>query len=87
MMYCVYFHHSMGGEVADCSSESAVGGEGVATGRVGEEERGNEREEEMDSVLLFDEKTDSFQLYKEKVYIIKMTLSLSLLLAIIMLNG
>ena len=58
-MYCSFV-----GGAGDCSSDGSM----VGTGVVGEGEMGEEEKEEggeKDSVLLFDEKTDSFQLFKE----------------------
>ena len=54
--------------MGDCSSDgSVVGTTGTAGEGVRKEMDEEEKEEggEKDSVLLFDEKTDSFQLYKE----------------------
>ena len=51
--------------MGDCSGDSSAGLDGGVQPGSGEGGREVEEQGQMDSVLLFDEKTDSFQLYKE----------------------
>ena len=65
MVYIACYSYVSG--VGDCSSDGSLVGTGVVGEGVGREMEEEVEKEggEKDSVLLFDEKTDSFQLYKE----------------------